>query len=116
MRQIRSYSLIDIGLPSDSGGSAPALVVSGPAQRLLTLRPACSPSRLRDPLHRRLQRLRCLHRCSDCYRAERSSSRVGFAPTVDHRLSTAHRINNLEAINKSLRFLPVSGGFTVLEG
>ena len=31
-----------------------------------------------DPLHRRLQRLRCLHRCSDCYRVERSSSRAGL--------------------------------------
>jgi hypothetical protein len=33
--------------------------------------------------HRRLQRLCYLHRCSDCYRAERTSSRVGLAPTVD---------------------------------
>jgi hypothetical protein len=37
---------------------------------LLTLRPACSPGRLRDLLHQRLQRSRCLHRCSDCYRVE----------------------------------------------
>jgi hypothetical protein len=33
--------------------------------------------------HRRLQQLCYLHRCSDCYRAERTSSRVGLAPTVD---------------------------------
>jgi hypothetical protein len=32
-----------------------------------------------DPLHRRLQRLRCLHRRSDCYRVERSSSRAGLS-------------------------------------
>ena len=60
------------------GGSAPALVFSRPAQRLLTLRPACSPSRLCDLLHRRLQQLRCLRRCFDCYRVERTSSRAGF--------------------------------------
>jgi hypothetical protein len=43
-----------------------------------------------DPLHRRLQRLCYLHRCSDCYRAERTSSRAGLAPTVDQRLFAAH--------------------------
>ena len=37
-----------------------------------TLRPACSPSRLSDPLHRRLRRLRFLHRRSDCFRVERT--------------------------------------------
>jgi len=44
-----SYSLIlpiDFGLPSIPGGSAPALPVSGPAQRLPSLRPANSPSHL----------------------------------------------------------------------
>jgi hypothetical protein len=55
----------------------------GPAQRLLTLRPACSPSRLRDPLHQRLRRLRFLCRRSDCYRVERTSSRAGLAPAED---------------------------------
>jgi hypothetical protein len=35
------------------------------------LRPACSPSRLSDPLHRRLRRLRFLYRRSDCFRVER---------------------------------------------
>jgi len=87
MRLIRSCSHINVGLPSITGGSAPASPVSGPAQRSLTLRPAWSPGRLRDPLHRRLQQFRCLHYCSDCYRVERSSSRVGFAPTVVQRLS-----------------------------
>ena len=37
---------INVGLPQLHGGSAPALIVSRPAQRLLTLRPARSPSRL----------------------------------------------------------------------
>jgi hypothetical protein len=36
-------------------------------------------SRHSDPFQRRLQLLCCLHRCSDCYRAERSSSRAGLS-------------------------------------
>src|SRR5580700_6342104 len=40
-----------------------------------------------DPLHRRLRRLCCLHRRSDCYRVERSSSRAGLSPAVVQRLS-----------------------------
>src|SRR5712692_7379624 len=43
-----------------------------------------------DPLHRRLRRLCCLHRRSDCYRVERSSSRAGLSPAVVQRLFTAH--------------------------
>ncbi len=87
MGLIRSCFPINVGLPRRKGGSAPALPVSRPAQRLLTLRPARLPSRLRDPLHRRLQQICCLPCCFDCYRAERSSSRMGFAPVVDQRLS-----------------------------
>ena len=37
---------------------------------------AKSPS---DSLHQRLQQSRCLHRCSDCYRVERTSSRAGYS-------------------------------------
>ena len=47
---------------------------------------AKSPS---DPLHRRLQPLRYLHDCSDCFRLEQHR-RVGFAPTEKRRLCTAH--------------------------
>jgi len=47
---------------------------------------AKSPS---DPLHRRLQPLRYLHDCSDCFRLEQNR-RVGFAPTEKRRLCTAH--------------------------
>jgi len=36
-----------------------------------------------DPLHRRLRQLRYLHRCFDCYRVERTSSRAGLTPAVD---------------------------------
>jgi hypothetical protein len=68
------------GLPRFSGGSAPTSRISRPARRSLALRPACSRSRLSDPLHRRLRRSRCLHRRSDCYRLERPSCRAGVAP------------------------------------
>src|SRR6266446_2688917 len=54
---------------------------------------AKSPS---DSLHQRLQRSRCLHRCSDCYRVERTSSRAGLTPAVDHHLFTAHPIMRLK--------------------
>jgi len=95
MEFVRSYHSIRFGLPRNRGGSAPALVFSRPAQRLLTLRPACSPSRLCDPLHRRLQQLRCLRCCFDCYRVERTSSRAGLTPAVDHRLFTTHPVTRL---------------------
>jgi hypothetical protein len=95
MEFVRSYDSISLGLPRNRGGSAPALVFSRPAQRLLTLRPACSPSRQCDLLHRRLQRLRCLRRCSDCYRVERTSSRAGLTPAVDHHLSRRTRLSDL---------------------
>jgi len=53
---------------------------------------AKSPS---DSLHQRLQQSRCLHCCSDCYRVERTSSRAGLSPAMDHRLSTAHPVSRL---------------------
>ena len=37
------------GLPLIRGGSAPTLLVSGPAQPSLAFRPACLLNRLRDP-------------------------------------------------------------------
>src|SRR5713226_390873 len=53
-RQVRwnrfaQYCSIDVGLPQITVGSAPALTVSRPAQRSLTLQPADSPSRLMRP-------------------------------------------------------------------
>jgi hypothetical protein len=53
---------------------------------------AKSPS---DSLHQRLQQSRCLHCCSDCYRVERTSSRAGLPPAVDHHLFTAHPVSPL---------------------
>jgi hypothetical protein len=63
-----------------------ALIAAGAAVRLVkgvynepAERPTCSPSRQCDLLHRRLQQLRCLRRCFDCYRVERTSSRAGYS-------------------------------------
>ena len=44
MEPVRSYCSIVIGLPRYSGGSAPALPISRPAQRSRLLRPTSSPS------------------------------------------------------------------------
>jgi hypothetical protein len=49
---------------------------------------AKSPS---DSLHQRLQQSRRLNCCSDCYRVERTSSRAGLTPAVDHHLSRRTR-------------------------
>src|SRR5262249_40491478 len=54
-----------------------------------TLQPAGSQSHLRDPLHQKLQPLRYLHDCSDCYRLERklpggSVSHWAIAPFTAH--------------------------------
>jgi hypothetical protein len=46
MKLVRSFISIDCGLPCVTVKSAPAIIVSGPAQRSLTLWPARSPSRL----------------------------------------------------------------------
>jgi hypothetical protein len=46
MELVRSSLSIDGGLPCEKVRSAPAIIVSGPAQRSLTLWPARSPSRL----------------------------------------------------------------------
>jgi len=46
MKLVRSSVSIVSGLPCETVRSAPAIIVSGPAQRSLTLRPARSQSRL----------------------------------------------------------------------
>jgi hypothetical protein len=46
MKLIRSSIFIDSGLPCEKVRSAPAIILSGPAQRSLALWPARSPSRL----------------------------------------------------------------------
>jgi hypothetical protein len=42
-----------------------------------------------NPIHQRLQPLRYLHDCSDCFRLLQNR-RVGLAPTEKRRLCTAH--------------------------
>jgi hypothetical protein len=79
----------DTTLPRFDGGSASTSPFSRPARRSLTLRSACSPSHLCDPLHRRLRSLRYLHDRSDCYRPERklpggTTSHWGIAPSTAH--------------------------------
>src|SRR5882724_6368334 len=109
MEFVRSYRSTNFGLPRNRGGSAPALVFSRPAQRSLRLRPACSPGRLRDPLHQRLQQFRRLHYCSDCYRVERTRSRTGLTPAVDHHLSRRTRSRHLGNQLPHLRQVRLSG-------
>src|ERR1700751_6469007 len=46
---LAQYCSVDFGLPQITVGSAPALTVSWPAQRSLTLRPTDSPGRLMRP-------------------------------------------------------------------
>ena len=52
-----------------------------------------------DPLPRRLRRLCCLRRRSDCYRVERSSSRAGLSPAVDQCLFTAHHNHSVMSVS-----------------
>jgi len=87
----RQRTLLDVGLPSIRGGSAPASPVAGPARRSLSLRPVCSPSRPRrpstpgasaaslPPLPPRLLPGGAI-----------PSSRAGISPAEDRPLFTAH--------------------------
>jgi hypothetical protein len=92
---VRSYSSIVSSFPQKRSGSASAFSVSRLAQRLLGLQPTCSPSRLNGSLHRRLRQLCYLHCRFDCYRVERTSSRVGLSPTEKHRLSRRTRFRGV---------------------
>src|SRR5215469_7951317 len=85
----RTISII-VGLPQLHGGSAPALIVSRPAQRSLPLWPARLAESPSDPLHRKLRPLRYLCSPFGCYRAERISSRARVAPAEVQCLFTAH--------------------------
>ena len=77
---VRSYPSLDIGLPHVFAGSAPAsngFVACSTFTRVTTCMLTESPS---DPLHQRLQQLRYLHYCFDCYRMERTRFRTGLIP------------------------------------
>jgi hypothetical protein len=92
MEPARSYRSTNFGLPTKPGrvGSCISLFEACSAfTRVTACTLAKSPS---DSLHQRLQQFRCLHYCSDCYRVERTSSRAGLTPAVDHHLFTAHPV------------------------
>ena len=65
-----------------------------------------------DPLYRRLQPLRYLHDCSDCYRPERFS-RVGLSPTDKAPPWHAYAITGHLGCLRNFRFLrSVNDGFS----
>jgi hypothetical protein len=96
MELVRSYDSTNFGLPRNRGGSAPALVFSRPAQRLLTLRPARSPSRLATL---------CTRGFSSLVASTAALIVTGWSepvpgrvtPAVDHHLFTAHPVTRLTA-------------------
>src|SRR5215469_5475037 len=93
MESVRSYSSTGISLPQKSGGSAPALVVSGPARCLLRITACRLAKSPKATLYTGvLQRLCYLRRRSDCFRVERTSSRAGFSTRSGPAPFTAHRL------------------------
>ena len=89
----RSPVCHDGGLPHHLAGSAPTFGFSRPAQRSLTLRPACS---------RNHQVVLCIEGFCDFVTSTATpiatgwseSCRVGIAPTEDRRLCTAHKMTS----------------------
>ena len=79
-------------LPRQKGGSASALLVSGPAQRSLALQPAWPLSRPRRPRYIGvLQAMSLPPSPAPIATGWSDSCRAGFAPARRRRLSTAHR-------------------------
>ena len=82
--------------PSHEPGRVGSCVVGFGACSAFTHVTACTLAKSPcDSLHQRLQQSRCLNCCSDCYRVERTSSRAGLTPAVDHRLFTTHPVTRL---------------------
>src|ERR1700676_1445203 len=98
MEFVRSYDSTNFGLPRNRGGSAPALVFSRPAQRLLTLRPARSPSRLATLCTRGFSSLVSSTASLICYRVERTSSRAGLPPLWTTAFSRRTRLSDLPKV------------------
>ena len=90
-----------IGLPRCSGGSAPTLALSRPAQCSLALRPARSADPQKRPFLRVLQTIRRLLIRPECFRLERE-----FAGPVFHRGEQCTLSRHTE---QSRRELPSSG-------
>jgi hypothetical protein len=89
---------IDIGLPRVRAGRLLHYSFRGLLSVHLCYGLQTRQVALRDPLYQRLQQLRYLHYCSDCYRVERTSSRAGFLiPAMDQHLFTAHLTPKLAA-------------------
>jgi hypothetical protein len=112
MELVRSYNSIRFGLPTKPGRVGSCITIFG-ACSAFTHVTACtlakSPS---DSLHQRLQQFRCLHYCSDCYRVERTSSRAGLTPAVDHHLSRRTRFaRHSPAIPRRIGRAAVAGHF-----
>jgi len=80
----------DDGLPRYSGGSAPTLPVSRPAQRLLALRPARSLTPQGSLFLKCFSPIRYLLEPPQVLPAGATSCRVGFAPTGNNTPFTAH--------------------------
>jgi hypothetical protein len=77
-------SLARLDFPLGPQGRLPHRLFRGLIGRSLTLRPAASQSRLRDPFHRRLRQLRFLHCRSDCYWAS-DPSQTGLPPAEPNK-------------------------------
>jgi hypothetical protein len=107
MESIRSCYSIRFGLPSNRGGSAPALRFSRPAQRSLTLRPARSPSRLATL---RTRDFSSLVASGAALIATGWSEPVAgrITPAVDQRLFTAHPIREFVDTNPAGEPIPAS--------
>jgi hypothetical protein len=82
-------------LSLDSRRVSSCITRFGACTAFTRLRPTNLPSRQSDPLHQRLQQLRYLCYCSDCYRVERTSSRVGLLPLWTSAFSRRTRILGL---------------------
>ena len=90
MGSVRSPDTSDSGLPRRLAGSAPALVVSRPAQRSRRLRPACSRSRLEATLSTGGFGKIVTSLTAPIATGWSGSCQVGIAPTEERRLCTAH--------------------------
>jgi len=80
-------------LPRNKAGSASVLQFSRPAQRSLTLRPACSPSPYYRTFYTRGFSRFVTSATAPVATGRSESCRAGFAPAEKHRLGTAHFID-----------------------
>jgi len=84
---VRSYYPPDFDLPRPIGGSAPASNCFEACSAFTHVTAYRLAESLLQPFPSEASGLRYLHRRSDCYRVERTSSRAGLSPAEDQRLS-----------------------------